>query len=311
MGPSGMQGRSYPGGQKRPGSPPPPPATMANSPPDAKRPRPNDIGPAPLVDSRPGADGRPGSSKGPGQMPYPGGPPMPGQHPGMNGQQNPQLQVRAGILSKGPQPPPFGKNVQPNGYNPGPGPARGPRPSDAPSPAAGDGPPGQPRQLANVKGGMGPPASPSLAHRNVGGVKKSESAGSSPGLPPSAIPNGMDSRSRTPLGQQIVKPPSPAQPMSRPQSAQPQQGPSMSPIPGPPPSAPPMLPSTQSPSNGMMFKDLGFSQGSMGGPGAGLDFGLGSEFFGQLTSGFFPDDDSDQMLTGMEWLNDETSLQTE
>ncbi|CAE6435539.1 unnamed protein product, partial [Rhizoctonia solani] len=176
------------------------------SPPE-KRPRPNDPGPGVLVDSRMG-DGRPTSSKG--GVSFQGG-------PSMNGQANPQQQrlngeqqyrqelggatqeMRGQVLRQGgPQPPPFGKGQQQaNGANPG---GRGSRPPDAPSPASGGEGAGQPRQVMNVKGqggSMGPPVSPSLTHRNVGGVKKSESAGNSPALPPSTVPNGMNPGDRS------------------------------------------------------------------------------------------------------------------
>ncbi|CUA68305.1 Basic proline-rich protein [Rhizoctonia solani] len=269
MGP-GRPGFHAQGPQKRPGSPPPS-ATMNNlgggSPPE-KRVRPNDPGPAVLVDSRMGPDGRPTSSKG--GVPFPGGPGMNGQ-PGNSQQQqlNAEQQyrqqlggatqeMRGQVLRQGgPQPAPFGKGQQQvNGANPG---GRGSRPPDVPSPASGGEGPGQPRQVINVKGqggSMGPPVSPSLAHRNVGGVKKSESAGNSPALPPSTVPNGMNpaDRSHTPhqMRQGGSHSPMPA-PMTRPQSAQPtmNQGPSIG-VPAPPPSAPPMMPTTQSPSNGFV-----------------------------------------------------------
>ncbi|KAH7335615.1 hypothetical protein B0J17DRAFT_82231 [Rhizoctonia solani] len=293
------------GGQKRPGSPPPPVAAAnpGGSPPE-KRLRPNDPGPGVLVDSR-GADGRPSSSK--------GGVPFPGQ--GMNGQPNPQTQqkinqyahelrgvtqeMRGQILRQGgPQPPPFGKGPQQqtNGGNPG----RGPRPPDAPSPVSGGEGPGQPRQLTNVKGqasnAMGPPVSPSLTHRNVGGVKKSESAGSSPALQHSTVSNGMNpDRSHTPqqMKQGGSQSPMPA-PMTRPQSAQPtmNQGPSLG-IPPPPGSAPPILAPTQSPSNGMLPFNTKFDQH--------FDFGPEMDFTG-LTSEFFPD--MDPMLGLGDWAED-------
>ncbi|KAF8600521.1 hypothetical protein BDV93DRAFT_559341 [Ceratobasidium sp. AG-I] len=327
-------------GQKRPGSPPPPPTTnnLGGSPPDAKRPRPNDPGPAALADSR--GDGRPSSSKG--NMPFGAPQNMQGQgHPGMiNGQQHQQQQQRMQdykqnivadhaqrskqILSQGVQPPPFGKNQgQQNGYPAGPGPNRGPRPQDAPSPASGDGSgsAGAPRQLANVKGGgaMGPPASPSLANRHVGGVKKSESANSSPALASSTVPNGMDNRSRTPSGQQQQQqqgmsgrppgaPPSPRTgPATRPQSAAPStnQGSMMQP-PAPSTSAPPILPPTQSPSNGMMsFKSSFTPNEAFGAPEGEFDFGPMLDF-GQLTDEFFPEGVNE--ILGMsslnEWPND-------
>jgi hypothetical protein len=85
----GQQGQ----GQKRAVSPPPAAATNnlgGGSPPDAKRPRPNDPGPGVLVDSRTGPDGRPTSSKG--GAPFQG---MQQGNPGMNGQaSNPQQQQR-------------------------------------------------------------------------------------------------------------------------------------------------------------------------------------------------------------------------
>ncbi|CAE7110200.1 unnamed protein product [Rhizoctonia solani] len=258
--PQGPQGQ---GAQKRAGSPAPP-ATMNNvggSPPE-KRARPNDPGPGVLVDSRMGQDGRPTSSKG--GASFPGGPGMNGQPPNpqqqrLNGEQQYRQEVggatremRVQVLGQGgPQPPPFGKGQQANG--------RGSRPTDAPSPASGGEGAGQPRQVMNVKGqggSMGPPVSPSLAHRNVGGMKKSDSAGNSPALPPSTVPNGMNpaDRSHTPQQMKPGGSHSPmTMPMSRPQSAQPTigQGPSIG-VPAPPPSAPPMFPPTQSPSNGLL-----------------------------------------------------------
>lgn len=235
------------------------------------------------------------------------------------------------IVSQGVQPPPFGsgKNPQQNGYPAGSGPARGSRPPDAPSPAAGDGngggSAGAPRQLANVKGagGMGPPQSPSFANRNVGGVKKSESANSSPALASSTVPNGMDNRSRTPSGQQQQQgqqqgmqgkpgaPPSPRGPATRPQSAAPttNQG-SMMQAPAPSTSAPPVLPQpTQSPSNGMMpFKPTYNPNGSFGAPEGDFDFGPMLDF-ARLTDEFFPES-VDQILNMSslnEWPNDQGS----
>ncbi|CAE6463488.1 unnamed protein product [Rhizoctonia solani] len=302
MGPSGMPGpgpgRGFnpqgppqgPGqqgqGQKRPVSPPPA-ATMSlgGSPPDPKRPRPNDPGPGALVESRTGPDGRPTSSK--------GGPPFQGMqqqqgNPGMNGQgPNPQqqrlqadqqytMEMRGAILRQGgPQAPPFAKNPgQVNGAGPG---QRGSRPPDAPSPASGGDSAGQPRQVMNVKGqasgSMGPPASPSLTHRNVGGVKKPESAGSSPALASSTVPNGMNNpgdRSHTPVKPSDTHSPMPV-PMVRPQSAQPAMNQGPSGIPPPPPgSAPPMFPPAQSPSNGILTFDGKF--------GDQFDFSGGMDF---------------------------------
>lgn len=228
-------------------------------------------------------------------------------------------------MNQGVQQPPFGKNSgQQNGYPAGPGPGRGSRPPDAPSPASGDGngSAGAPRQLTNVKGAggsMGPPASPSLANRHVGGVKKSESANSSPALASSTVPNGMGDRSRTPSGQQQQqqgKPPSPRTgPATRPQSAAPStnQG-SMMQAPAPSTSAPPMLPPpTQSPSNGMMPPFKSFPpNGSFGGPGGEFDFGPILDF-AQLTDEFFPES-VDQILNMSslnEWPNDDSSLPTD
>ncbi|KAG9096943.1 hypothetical protein FRC06_008166 [Ceratobasidium sp. 370] len=337
MGPSGPQGRPpFMGqgqgqggiGQKRPGSPPPPQTTanMGGSPPEAKRPRQNDPGPAALADSR--ADGRPTSSKG--TMPFGGGPPMhggPGGHPGMmNGQpgglqeyrQELSAAARAAIVNQGVQPPPFGKGAgKPNGAGPGPGPRSSGRPMDAPSPAS-----GEPRQVMNVKGAagsMGPPASPSLANRNVGNVKKSESAGSSPALASSTVPNGMGGdRSRTPSSTQSGQmakphgaPPSPRNgPATRPQSAAPTgnpgqgQGPSIPPA--PPSSAPPML--SQSPSNGMPYNNRLSQNGPIGGE---FDFGPMLDFT-QLTSEFLPEDVNQlfEMGTLNDWPGD-SALGTE
>ncbi|CAE6474833.1 unnamed protein product [Rhizoctonia solani] len=306
--PQGGQGQG--GGQKRPGSPAPPvAATNPGGSPPEKRLRTTDPGPAVLVDSR-GVDGRPTSSK--------GGVPFPGQ--GMNGQPNPQTQqkingeqqyaheirgvtqeMRGQILRQGgPQPPPFGKGPQQtNGANPG----RGSRPPDVPSPASGGEGPGQPRQVMNVKGqasgSMGPPVSPSLTHRNVGGVKKSESAGSSPALPPSTVSNGMNNPDRSQTPQQMKQGGSQSpmpQPMTRPQSAQPttmNQGPSIG-IPPPPGSAPPILPPTQSPSNGMLPFNTKFDQH--------FDFGPDMDF-ANLTSEFFQD--MDPMLGLGDWTDNE------
>ncbi|KAG8775531.1 hypothetical protein FRC12_001436 [Ceratobasidium sp. 428] len=340
MGPGGVMGMGPGGvGQKRPGSPPPPQTNpnMGGSPPDAKRSRPNDPGPGTLADSRP--DGRPTSSKG--GMPFGAGGGGPGPQPmhagpgAMNGQgglheykQELSAMARQAIVHQGVQPPPFGKGVaamgKPNGAGPGPGGQR--QPVGAPSPAS-----GEPRQVMNVKGvgvpgSMGPPASPSLANRNVGNVKKSESAGSSPALASSTVPNGMvggsNDRSRTPQQQQQQIKQPPQSPRTRPQSAAPtmnpgqqqgqqQQGPQGPAIPpAPPNSAPPMM--TQSPSNGML--PYGGRPGPGPGPGpggpslqdgpiAGGDFDFGPIIdFSQLTSEFLPD--VEQMFDLNDWPGD-------
>ncbi|QRW02656.1 hypothetical protein RhiLY_01655 [Ceratobasidium sp. AG-Ba] len=278
MGPMGQQG---PGGagQKRSGSPPPPPsANMGGSPPDPKRPRP-DPGPGTLQDSRPT------SSKGPapfgvgGQQPMHGGP---GGHPGMmNGQMPPGLNeykqeishvTRQAIVKQGAQPAPFGPGAKSNG-----------------------GQASEPRQVTNVKsnamGTMGPPASPSLTNRGVGGVKKSESANSSPALSHPAA-NGMTGdRSRTPSSA-MGKAPSPRPgPATRPQSATPTMNNVGTPnnAPPPPPSSAPPSMLGQSPSNGMLYPRPGPGLGQDGTITGGFD--LGTELdFAQLTSEFLPED---------------------